>query len=77
MFFVRLFSVTGPYLKRIFQSELGTGDESVINADPLEDFGGMTIIVIFVNSILCFLLFCKTSGTKLVHHFTDVEQACF
>ena len=39
------FLVTGPYLKRIFQSELGTGDESVINADPLPDFGGKNFFI--------------------------------
>uniref|UniRef100_A0A0K8TGI2 Phosphoglucomutase n=3 Tax=Lygus hesperus TaxID=30085 RepID=A0A0K8TGI2_LYGHE len=32
--------VTGPYAKRIFESELGAASGSVINCVPLEDFGG-------------------------------------
>lgn len=34
------FSVTGPYVKRIF-SELGVDDTSLVNIKPLEDFGGL------------------------------------
>lgn len=32
--------VTGPYVKRIF-SELGVDNSSIVNAIPLEDFGGL------------------------------------
>lgn len=35
-----LHAVTGPYAKRIFEAELGAPEGSVINADPLPDFGG-------------------------------------
>ena len=35
-----LHAVTGPYAKRIFEEELGAPEGSVINADPLPDFGG-------------------------------------
>lgn len=33
--------VTGPYGKKIFEEELGAPQGSVINATPLEDFGGL------------------------------------
>lgn len=33
--------VTGPYGKKIFEDELGAPEGSVINATPLEDFGGL------------------------------------
>ncbi|KAG7190031.1 hypothetical protein KM043_006181 [Ampulex compressa] len=33
--------VTGSYIKRIFINELGVDDSSIINAIPLEDFGGL------------------------------------
>ncbi|MGO9942827.1 MAG: alpha-D-glucose phosphate-specific phosphoglucomutase [Rhodoblastus sp.] len=33
-------AVTGPYAKAIFEERLGAGPGSVINAEPLEDFGG-------------------------------------
>ena len=33
--------VTGPYGKRIFEQELGAPQGTVINASPLEDFGGL------------------------------------
>ncbi len=33
--------VTGPYGKRIFEDELGAPKGTVINATPLEDFGGL------------------------------------
>ncbi|XP_043266020.1 phosphoglucomutase [Colletes gigas] len=33
--------VTGPYIKRIFSSELGLDNSSIVNANPLEDFGGL------------------------------------
>eukprot|EP00111_Clytia_hemisphaerica_P008403 TCONS_00024536-protein len=33
--------VTGPYLKKIFEKELETGEGSVINSTPLVDFGGI------------------------------------
>ncbi len=32
--------VTGPYAKRIFVQELGLPHSSIMNCDPLEDFGG-------------------------------------
>ena len=32
--------VTGPYIRRILCDELGAPETSVINAVPLEDFGG-------------------------------------
>ena len=35
-----LSSVTGPYCKKIFLDELQAPAECVVNADPLEDFGG-------------------------------------
>jgi len=35
-----LHAVTGPYAKRIFEGELSAPEGSVINADPLPDFGG-------------------------------------
>ncbi len=35
-----LFSVTGPYVKRIFVDELGAPANSVVNVVPLPDFGG-------------------------------------
>lgn len=38
--FDAMHAVTGPYAKRIFESELGAPPGSVINAIPLEDFGG-------------------------------------
>ncbi|XP_076677188.1 phosphoglucose mutase 1 [Andrena cerasifolii] len=33
--------VTGSYIKRIFSDELGVDDTSIVNATPLEDFGGL------------------------------------
>lgn len=33
--------MTGPYAKRIFGTELGLDDSSIVNATPLEDFGGL------------------------------------
>nr|XP_012224344.1 PREDICTED: phosphoglucomutase isoform X2 [Linepithema humile]XP_012224345.1 PREDICTED: phosphoglucomutase isoform X2 [Linepithema humile]XP_012224346.1 PREDICTED: phosphoglucomutase isoform X2 [Linepithema humile] len=33
--------VTGPYVKRIFSTELGVDDTSLVNITPLEDFGGL------------------------------------
>jgi phosphoglucomutase len=33
-------AITGPYAKRIFEDMLGAKPGSVINAEPLEDFGG-------------------------------------
>lgn len=35
------FLVTGPYVKRIFSTELGVDDTSLVNITPLEDFGGL------------------------------------
>lgn len=35
-----LHGVTGPYAKQIFVKELGAPSDSVVNAVPLEDFGG-------------------------------------
>ncbi|XP_015597724.1 phosphoglucomutase [Cephus cinctus] len=33
--------VTGPYVKKIFGEELGVASSSLVNATPLEDFGGL------------------------------------
>ncbi|EZA53283.1 Phosphoglucomutase [Ooceraea biroi] len=33
--------VTGPYVQRIFNTELGVSDTSLVNIIPLEDFGGL------------------------------------
>ncbi|XP_012536221.1 phosphoglucomutase [Monomorium pharaonis] len=33
--------VTGPYVKRIFSTELGVDDTSLVNIKPLENFGGL------------------------------------
>jgi phosphoglucomutase len=38
--FSLFFSVTGPYVKRIFVDELGAGSDCCVNTTPLEDFGG-------------------------------------
>jgi len=38
--FDAMHAVTGPYAKRILERELGAASGSVINAVPLEDFGG-------------------------------------
>jgi phosphoglucomutase len=38
--FDAMHAVTGPYAKRILEEELGAVPGSVINAEPLEDFGG-------------------------------------
>lgn len=35
------FSVTGPYVKKIFSNELGVDDTSLVNIKPLENFGGL------------------------------------
>ena len=40
MLFDAMHAITGPYAKRIFIDLLGASPESVINAEPLEDFGG-------------------------------------
>lgn len=40
MLFDAMHAITGPYAKRIFVDLLGASPESVINAEPLEDFGG-------------------------------------
>lgn len=40
MLFDAMHAITGPYAKRIFIDMLGANPESVINAKPLEDFGG-------------------------------------
>ncbi|MBK8816858.1 MAG: alpha-D-glucose phosphate-specific phosphoglucomutase [Methylococcaceae bacterium] len=40
MLFDAMHAITGPYAKRIFVEMLGASSESVINAEPLEDFGG-------------------------------------
>lgn len=33
-------SVMGPYVKKIFQDDLGTPANNLVNCEPLEDFGG-------------------------------------
>ena len=38
--FDAMHAITGPYAKRILVGMLGASPESVINAEPLEDFGG-------------------------------------
>ena len=38
--FDAMHAITGPYAKRIFEEILGAKSGSVINAEPLEDFGG-------------------------------------
>lgn len=35
-----MISVTGPYVKRIFLSELGAKSDNAVNTTPLPDFGG-------------------------------------
>ncbi len=40
MLFDAMSAITGPYAKRIFVEMLDASPESVINAEPLEDFGG-------------------------------------
>jgi phosphoglucomutase len=40
MLFDAMHAITGPYAKRIFVEMLGASPDSVINAEPLEDFGG-------------------------------------
>jgi phosphoglucomutase len=40
MLFDAMSAITGPYAKRIFVELLGAPADSVINAEPLEDFGG-------------------------------------
>ncbi len=40
MLFDAMSAITGPYAKRIFVELLGASPDSVINAEPLEDFGG-------------------------------------
>lgn len=40
LLFDAMSAITGPYAKRIFIDILGATPESVINAEPLEDFGG-------------------------------------
>ncbi len=40
MLFDAMHAITGPYAKRIFIDMLGASPNSVINAEPLEDFGG-------------------------------------
>ncbi len=40
LLFDAMHAITGPYAKRIFVDILGASPESVINAEPLEDFGG-------------------------------------
>lgn len=36
-----MFSVTGPYVKKIFVEELGAPPVNTINVIPLPDFGGL------------------------------------
>ncbi|WP_045223421.1 alpha-D-glucose phosphate-specific phosphoglucomutase [Methyloterricola oryzae] len=38
--FDSMHAITGPYARRILEDELGAAAGSVINAEPLEDFGG-------------------------------------
>ena len=33
--------MTGPYVKEIFEKELGVKKSNLINTTPLEDFGGL------------------------------------
>ncbi len=40
LLFDAMSAITGPYAKRILVDMLGAAPESVINAEPLEDFGG-------------------------------------
>ncbi len=40
LLFDAMSAITGPYAKRILVDMLGASPESVINAEPLEDFGG-------------------------------------
>lgn len=35
-----MFSVTGPYVQRIFVEELGAPADNTVRSTPLEDFGG-------------------------------------
>jgi len=39
-YFDAMHAVTGPYAKEIFEKQLGAPESSVMNAVPLEDFGG-------------------------------------
>lgn len=43
LFFLQsnLFSVTGPYVKKIFIDELGAPSNNAVNIIPLSDFGGL------------------------------------
>jgi len=34
-------TVTGPYVREIFVKELGASESSIVNIEPLEDFGGL------------------------------------
>ncbi|VAW88150.1 Phosphoglucomutase [hydrothermal vent metagenome] len=38
--FDAMHAITGPYASEIFQQRLGAANDSIINATPLEDFGG-------------------------------------
>ncbi|MFZ9610229.1 MAG: alpha-D-glucose phosphate-specific phosphoglucomutase [Methylococcales bacterium] len=40
LIFYAMSAITGPYAKRIFIDMLGATPESIINSEPLEDFGG-------------------------------------
>jgi phosphoglucomutase len=40
LLFDAMHAITGPYAKRLFVDILGASPESLINAEPLEDFGG-------------------------------------
>lgn len=40
LLFDAMHAITGPYAKRLFVDILGASPDSVINAEPLEDFGG-------------------------------------
>jgi phosphoglucomutase len=40
LLFDAMHAITGPYAKRIFVDLLGANPDSLINAEPLEDFGG-------------------------------------
>lgn len=40
LLFDAMHAITGPYAKRLFVDILGASPDSIINAEPLEDFGG-------------------------------------
>ena len=68
---VVLHLVTGPYIRRILCDELGAPETSVINAVPLEDFGGIeNYYFIYLER----LIFTESNPGNFIFKFPKISE---